>query len=102
MENLWLRILVVAAVVIGLTLYLYDEGARRVYDVCIAAVVIVVTIPLFAVLAAVSAVKTKRVFDRTDGLKFAFPDNALSKIPFFLLVFVGKRNVMPVNLFKKA
>lgn len=102
MENLWLRITVAALVVIGLTLYLYDDGARRVYDVCIAAVAIVVTSPVFAVLAIVSAVKKKRVFDRTDGLTFTYPQNILRKLPFFLLVFIGKRNIMPKTLFKQA
>ena len=102
MNYLWLRILIIAAVVIALTFYLYDEGARRVYDVCISAVVIIVTSPVFAVVAAVCAIKNKRVFNKTDGLKFTYPNNGLGKLPFFLLVFVGKCNIMPKRLFKRS
>ena len=98
MELLWLRILICVIVVIGLTFYAYNEGAHRVYDIVMSAVVIVVTSPLFAVLAAISAIKTKVVFDRADGLRFTYPNNALNKLPFFLLVFVGKRNILPVKI----
>lgn len=102
MEYLWLRILVCFVVVIGLTLWLYDDGAGRVYDICISAAVITVTCPVFGVLAAVSKIKNKTVFCRENGLEFTFPDNALKKLPFFLLVFVGKRNIMPRTLWKRS
>ncbi len=94
-----ITVLVVAAV---LSLYLYDVGAHRVYDVVISGAVIVVTSPIIAVLAVISAIKNKKVFDCSDGLKFTAPDNALCKLPFFFLVFVGKRKIMPEKLFKKA
>ncbi|MCH5166005.1 MAG: hypothetical protein J1G01_06355 [Clostridiales bacterium] len=103
MNELWLRIIICAAVVIGLTLYLYDDGANRVYDIVISTVVIVVTSPVFGVLAAISRIKNKRVFEiGTDELLFTFPKSAISKLPFFLLVFIGKRNIMPKALFKRA
>lgn len=102
MDYLWLRIIICVVVVVGLTLYLYDEGAHRVYDVIMSAVAILATCWLFAVLAAISGIKNKRVFDKSNGLQFTFPNNALRNLPFFLLVFIGKRNIMPTALWKKA
>ena len=92
------QIFTVAAVVAALSLYLYNDGAYRVYDVIISGVVIVLTSPLTAVLAVLSKVKNKKVFDRVDGLKFTAPKNALCRLPFFLLVFAGKKNIMPERL----
>ncbi len=90
-----ITVLVVAAV---LSLYLYDAGAHRVYDVIISGVVIIAASPIIAVLAIIGAIKNKKVFDSTGGLKFTAPDNALCKLPFFFLVFVGKRKIMPEKL----
>ncbi len=101
MDYLWLRILITVTVVIALTFYAYEECARRVYEIIISTVAIVVTSPIFGVLAVVSKMKTGKVFDRADGLRFAYPDNSLKKLPFFLLVFVGKENILPIKLGKR-
>ncbi len=99
MELLWLRITVAVAVVAVLSLYLYDVGAHRVYDIAISAVVLIVTSPLFGVLAAVCAAKNKKVFDRSGEYpRFTLPRGALCRLPFFAAVFVGKAHIMPMRL----
>ncbi len=98
MDLLWLRIVICIVVVAVLTFYLYDAGAWRVYDIGISIVVIIVTSLLFAALAVICKIKNGKVFDETNGLEFTSPKNILGKLPFFLLVFVGKRNIMPKSL----
>ena len=94
-----IRIWIPFIVVVWLSLYLYDDGAHRVYDVLLSAVAIVVTSPIFAVLAVLSKLKAGRVFDKTEGdLIFAFPNNRLKKLPRLLLIFIGKRSILPTRL----
>ena len=94
-----LRIWIPFIVVVWLSLYLYDCGAHRVYDVILSAVAIVATCPIFAVLAVLSKIKAGRVFEKTDGdLIFAFPKNRLNKLPRLLLIFIGKRHILPTRL----
>lgn len=101
--DIFLRILVFVVTAAVLSLYLYDAGAHRVYDVILSGLVIVATSLLMGVLAAVGAIVKKRVFDREDGkLEFAFPDNALKKLPWFFLVFIGKAHIMPLTLRKSG
>ena len=98
-----LKIITAVVVAAVLSLYLYDDGAHRVYDVVMSAVMIVLTSPIAAVLAVVSKIKNNRVFDKDDsGLRFSAPNNALNKIPFFYLVFVGKKNILPTKLGRKS
>lgn len=97
-----LRIITALGVVAALSLYLYDDGAHRVYDIILSAVVIIVTSPVAAVLAVVSKIKNKRVFYRDgEALRFSAPNNALNKIPFFYLVFIGGKNILPTKLGRK-
>ncbi len=101
MELLWLRIVLPIAVALVLSLYLYDAGANRVYDVIISAVGVIALSPLIAVLCVVCAVKNKRLFDvAEDDLLFTYPDNVLGTIPRLFLVFIGKKRIMPEKLKK--
>ncbi len=96
-----LRIWIPFIMVVWLSLYLYDNGAHRVYDVMLSAVAIAVTSPIFAVLALVSKIKVGRVFIREkekNDLRFAFPDSRIAALPRLLLVFIGKRNILPTRL----
>ncbi len=94
-----LRIWIPIFVAVVLTLYLYETGARRVYDILIAAVAIVITSPVFVIEAIVSKVKTGRVFDAENGtLKFSCSDNTLSHLPVLALVIIGRRNILPKKL----
>ena len=99
--DLALRIITAAIVVIVLFLYLYDSGARRLADIIMSAVVFIATLPIFAVLASISSLENVRVFERTDddGLIFTYPKNRLNRLPFFMLVLVGKKNILPKRLF---
>ncbi len=97
--DLALRIITATIVVLVLFLYLYDSGARRFADIIMAAVVFIVTLPIFAVLASISSLENVRVFDKTeDGLIFTYPKNKLNRLPFFMLVLVGKKNILPKRL----
>ncbi len=94
-----LRIWMPIFVAVVLTLYLYETGARRVYDILIAAVAIAITSPAFIIEAIVSKVKTGRVFDSENGtLKFACSNSFWSRLPALALVIVGKRNILPKKL----
>ncbi len=97
-----LKIITAITVAATLSLYLYDNGAHRVYDVVMSTLVIILTSPIAIVLAIMSKAKNNRVFDRADGgLRFTCSDNALKKLPFFYLVFIGKRSILPVKLGRK-
>lgn len=96
-----LRIWIPFIVVVWLSLYLYDCGAHRVYDVIVSTLAIIVTSPILGVTAIVAKIKAGRVFivdkDKND-LRFAYPDNRLAVLPRLLLVFIGKRNILPTRL----
>ncbi len=98
MDNV-LKIWVPAIVVLFLSLYFYDMAAHRVYDVILSALLLIVTSPLFAVLAVVSTVKTGHAFEYAENdLTFAYPKNKIATLPRLLLVFIGKRRIMPMRL----
>ncbi len=93
-----LRIWTPCLVAVFLSLYLYEQGARRVYDIIFSAIAIVITSPICACLAAASAIKKKRVFVKHDGkLEFAC-GGRLAPLAELYLVFIGKKNILPERL----
>lgn len=102
MDLIWLRVILFIAVVAGLSAYLYGDGARRAWDIALSGVAIVATSPIFAAIAAYCAIKYRRVFDRSDGLRFTASVGVLKNLPCLLSVFAGKRNILPLAPFKKT
>lgn len=94
-----LRIWLPLIVIIVMTLYLYDVGAFRVYDVLIATVAITVTSPIFVVLIVLSKIKKGRVFERRGrDLLFTYPNGKLAHLPVLVQIFMGERNFVPTRL----
>ena len=93
-----LRVWVPAILILIMTLYFYGT-ARRIYDIILSFVLLIVTSPVFAVLAIASTVKTGRAFDYAENdLTFAYPDNKINTLPRLVLVLIGKRRIMPKRL----
>ncbi|MCH5350596.1 MAG: hypothetical protein J1F39_01330 [Clostridiales bacterium] len=93
-----LRVWVPAILILIMTLYFYGT-ARRIYDIILSFVLLIVTSPVFAVLAIASTVKTGHAFDYAENdLTFAYPDNKINTLPRLVLVLIGKRRIMPKRL----
>ena len=98
MDNV-LKIWIPAIVILFMTLYFYDEAAHRVYDIIISALLIIVTSPLFVLLSIIGTVKKGNAFVYAENdLTFSYPDNKLAALPRLILVFIGKRRIMPKRL----
>lgn len=94
-----LRIWVPVIVILFLSLYFYDMAAHRVYDIVLSAFLLIVTSPVFALLALISSIKTGHALEYAeDDLTFAYPKNKIATLPRLLLVFIGKRRIMPLRL----
>lgn len=94
-----LRIWIPVAVVLFLTLYLYEAGMRRFYDILVSAAAIVVLSPIIIAFCIVGRVKCGRVFNKDNNdLVFSCTDKGINKLPRLFLVFIGKRNILPVRL----
>lgn len=98
MDNM-LRVWVPAVVIVIMTLYFYDTSARRIYDIILSFVLLIVTSPVFAVLALISTIKTGHAFDYAENdLTFSYPNNKINTLPRLVLVLIGKRRIMPKRL----
>ena len=94
-----LRIWVPVAVILFLSLYFYDMAAHRVYDIILSFLCLVVTSPVFVILSIISTAKTGHAFDYAENdLTFSYPRNKLSTLPRLVLVFIGKRRILPERL----
>ena len=97
MDNM-LRVWVPAILILLMTLYFYGT-ARRIYDVILSFILLIVTSPVFALLAIISTIKTGHAFDYADNdLTFAYPNNRINTLPRLVLVLIGKRRIMPKKL----
>lgn len=94
-----LRIWIPVAVTLFLTLYLYESGMRRLYDTVISAAAIIVLCPVIIAFCAAGRIKCGRAFERDgDELVFSCAKGRIKRLPRLLLVFVGKRNLLPKRL----